>query len=96
MNKSVEFFEKFLELGSVAKVAAYYGTTRQNVHQYLVTLPQYQRYRRTPPPPAPSCPRCDRSRTINKGSRQARKQYLCKNCGFHWEKTVYSDIGKPN
>lgn len=87
MNKSAEFFEKFLELGSVAKVAKYYGVSRQNVHQYLTKLPEYQQYKRNPPTP-PSCPKCESDRTVANGKSQygrGRHKYKCRVCNYQWD-----------
>ncbi|MFB2832971.1 hypothetical protein [Floridanema evergladense] len=84
MNKSQEFFLKFLELGSVSAVAKFYGTSRNNVHQYLIKMPEYQQYRRPVPTPAPACPNCESDRTVNDGKDKKRKQYRCRDCGFKW------------
>lgn len=84
-DRGKRFFDKFEELGSVAAVARFYGVSRQNVHQYLDKMPEYQKYKRPKLPPAPPCPNCESDRTAHWGHNRTKQQYKCKNCGYRWD-----------
>lgn len=88
--KPRQYFEKFLELGSLALVAEYFGVSRQNIYQYLKNYEFYQPYKRNPPK-APKCPDCKSDRTKADGKtvaqpdRPSTQKFKCLNCNRHWQ-----------